>query len=375
MNIKWRDIIIFCILILFILFVRVTNQNKTMETIQNIFDEMIVNYCKALKNSKCTEILSDSYYRISMKYKYLGENIDSVLELIPYMHSGPTKDSPLYIYFTISDDAGNEAKVNFVYYQEVNKLYIWGECGSLSWAELEAYRDYLLNDVIIGSYLKNSKSAFSSKNLGEFELIDYLMPYEYCGMPEYYGKTGNHAVKTQRNEQGITYTTWLDEDGLLCMQQEIAREERTTSGHILGEIPIMLIEEIYSKNIDGTRFVVKRNEEPCRLSDLIEIDSDFIEWMKNSGRANGNLQRISPDRTTGCLDTQKMLKKCPAKEIEAALEQCEFYIEPGYLHIRFPYWDYTARKPAFIKNGNDLWRGWLTIRTDDIEGFLKVEKW
>ena len=70
-----------------------------------------------------------------------------------------------------------------------------------------------------------------------------------------------------------------------------------------------------------------------------------------------------------------MLQNFPEEQMRAVLENCEFYIEPGYLHIRLPYWDYERKEPGFVMNGEDLWRGWLTMKTDDIEGFLKVEKW
>ena len=70
-----------------------------------------------------------------------------------------------------------------------------------------------------------------------------------------------------------------------------------------------------------------------------------------------------------------MLQNFPEEQMQTVLEHCEFYIEPGYLHVRFPYWDYELKEPEFVRNGNDLWRGWLTMKIGDVERFLKVEKW
>ena len=205
-------------------------------------------------------------------------------------------------------------------------------------------------------------------NLGEFEIIDYLMPYEYCGMPD------REVKRTEADEQGVSYTTWLETDSMLCIQQTIRHDDRRIWGTLYRH-PVMLTDEIFGRDTGTSRFAVQIDGKNCELSDLIEINDDFIEWMKNSGQADGNLLRISPDWKTGCRKTKKMLKNFPEEQMQTVLENCEFYIEPGYLHIRFPYWDYEAVKPAFVKNGNDLWRGWLTVKTDDIERFLKVEKW
>ena len=65
----------------------------------------------------------------------------------------------------------------------------------------------------------------------------------------------------------------------------------------------------------------------------------------------------------------------PGRADADGIEHCEFYIEPGYLHVRLPYWDYELKEPGFVRNGDDLWRGWLTMKIGDVERFLKVEKW
>ncbi len=364
--------------------VRKFAEQSQRESVQNVFDEMVMNKAELLRKSAniCNfKDYSPHEYYVRMEYKHIKGNISSDI-LYYYVDSSElTKAAPLYIRFDIYDEAGEMVGgFNFAYYESVKKLYIYRgyavgtkKDGTMSWEELEDYKDYFLYDVIIGSYLDNGMSWFSMDNLGEFEIIDYRMPYEYCGMPD------REVERTEADEQGVSYTTWLETDRILCIQQTIQQEVQYDNERlihmVLGNIPFMLTDEVFGRYTGASRFVVQIDGKDCELSDLIEINDDFIEWMKSSGQAEGNLLRISPDWKTGCRKTKKMLKNFPEEQMKTVLENCEFYIEPGYLHIRFPYWDYEAEEPAFVKNGNDLWRGWLTVKTDDIERFLKVEKW
>ena len=363
-------------------FVRQFVKQSEREAVQNVFDEMVMNKAELLRKSAniCNfKDYSPHEYYVRMEYKHIKGNISSDI-LYYYVDSSElTKAAPLYIRFRIHDKEGNILdSIRFAYYESVNKLYIYRGYAvdseeTLSLEELEAYKDYLLYDVIIGSYLDNGMSWFSMDNLGEFEVIDYRMPCEYCGMPD------REAEWTEADEQGVSYTTWLETDRMLCIQQMIQQEVQYDDERlihmVLRKIPFMLTDDVFGRYTGASRFVVQIDGKDCELSDLIEIDDDFIEWMKYSGQVDGNLLKISPDRETGCRKTKKMLEHFPEEEMKTVLENCEFYIEPGYLHIRFPYWDYKAEEPAFVKNGNDLWRGWLTVKTDDIERFLKVEKW
>ena len=366
------------ILLELFIFVKIADLIAQNQSIQNVFDEMMVNDARALRESAniCNVIYDrPRTYYVTMEYKNIEGNISSMIWMYFYPDiEGINADSPLYIWFKICDKEGNILDcIHFYYYKKVNKLYIYSqydmdEKGSITWEELEDYKDYLLYDIIIGSYLDNGKSRFSMENLGEFEVIDYLMPYEYCGM------SGGETVRTEVDEHGVSYTTWLDTGNLFCIQQEIQHRNGRSYGSD-SACPAMLTDEILGRDIGVSRFAVQIDGKECRLSDLIEINDDFIEWVKNSGQAQGNLERISPDRETGCIKTQQMLQNFPEEQMRTVLENCEFYIEPGYLHVRFPYWDYERKEPGFVMNGNDLWRGWLTMKTEDIEGFLKVEKW
>ncbi|MDE7339660.1 MAG: hypothetical protein K2N80_03740 [Lachnospiraceae bacterium] len=350
---------------------------KELSQVQNVFDEMMANDAAALQYSANIWNIKNErpHFRyLRMEYKNVEGNISSDV-FIPFgSRSGLYVDAPLYISFVPHDEEGNElAVISFAYYQKVRKLYIYSRYSvdveePLSWEELESYKDYLLHDVVIGSYLDNGWSRFSMDDLGDFEIIDYLMPYAYCGMPD------REVDRTEVDEHGVSYIIWLKTDSMLCIQQEIQHDDRRVWGTRL-EHPLMLTDEIFGRDAGASRFAVQIDGRDCGLADLIEVNDDFIEWVKYSGQAVGNLQRISLDRETGCGETQQMLQNFPEEKMQAVLEHCEFYIEPGYLHVRFPYWDYESEEPAFVMNGNDLWRGWLTMRADDMERFLKVEKW
>ena len=117
-------------------------------------------------------------------------------------------------------------------------------------------------------------------------------------------------------------------------------------------------------------------QEELYLEDIIDLDSEFCQWIKYSGKTEGNLTKGAYSVEEGCEETQQMLRDCPEEKLEEALNSCEFYLEPGLLHLKLPYWNDKAEEPGWVRNGGDkLWKNWLTIRTDDIETFLKAEKW
>ena len=217
------------ILLELFIFIKIIDRIGPDRPVQNVFDEMIVNDARALRNSAniCNvenHRPHESYMR--MEYKDIDENISSGIWIYFSDSSGLTKAAPLYISFVANDEAENESEViTFAYYERVNKLYIYSwysidERKPMPLEELESYKDYLLYDIIIGSYLDNGRSRFSMDNLGEFEIIDYLMPYEYCGMPD------REVSSTEVNEQGVSYITWMDNNNMLCIQQKRAGEER-----------------------------------------------------------------------------------------------------------------------------------------------------
>lgn len=350
---------------------------------QNVFDEMVVNKCEGLRNASNIKILDNSYpdIYISMCYKYETANVSGNLKKYFGNASKLSMDSALYISFDILDEEKDyKGNIFFAYNEYLKKLYIYGNGNSIPLTELEEYRNYLLHDVIIGSWIKNGDSHYTIDDPGEFEIVDYLLPYEYCGeiKSEAEQTVLGYTKGYQGNFKGTeSYTIWLENEELLCVQQKIEYENKSWHGTIYPNIPEKLWIDVFGLDVGSSRFAVQRrtNGGICNLTDLVRMDDGFITWIKDSGQALGNLQKISANREEGYKNTQLMLQNCPEESVKAALEQCEFYIEPGYLHVRFPYWDYKSENPGWVKNGNELWKGWLTMETGDIEEFLKVEKW
>lgn len=369
----------------------ITEYQKKIETersIQNVFDEMVVNDCEGLRNAEYINVLeySTRYEIVSMEFASIAENISSFMTKRLWDYEGLGTGDSLFISFYFSDPAKDyEGTIVFAYNHQMHKLYIYQQDGEIPLEDLERYRDYLLGEVLLGSWLDNGESRFSWDDLGKLEIVDYLLPYEYCGTG------GNNADEekaiyqkeyTNRFRAEESYITWLESDELLCLQQKIEyddRGDRDAWGRIwfAPDMYKKMLEESYGQNLGSSRFIVQEKESGkiCSLSDIVNINDEFITWMKESGKAEGNLPKASKSREDGMKATQQMLADCPAERMEEELMKCEFYIEPGYLHIRFPYWSQSGESPGWQTNGNSLWKNWLTIKTEDIEAFLKVEKW
>lgn len=381
---------LFCLLCVFAVFIisiwTIGYQRKLKweASIQNVFDEMVVNKCEGLKQAQNIEILdqSDPGY-IRMKYSFVSDNISSYMSKYFGNVLKLSMNAALYMEFYISDEARDyKGTIVFAYNEYLHKLFIYQEeeeKGYISPADLETYRDYLLYDVIIRGWIEYGDSRYTMDDPGEIEIVDYLLPYEYCGDTGI--RADQETVNYRKGYMGSfegeeSYVIWLEGEELLCVQQVIEYDRKIRHG-TMTRIPEKLRENVNNLDAGGTRFIVQKKDDGliCVLSDIVDVDDEFIEWIKSSGKAEGNLQKIPENREEGCRNTQMMLQNCPEERIREALEQCEFYIEPGYLHIRFPYWDHEAENPGWVKNGNSLWKGWLTMETGDIEEFLKVEKW
>ncbi len=111
-----------------------------------------------------------------------------------------------------------------------------------------------------------------------------------------------------------------------------------------------------------------------RLGDIVNIDDEFIQWLKESEKAEGNLAKAVYSQEEGRVMTLRMLKNCPKEKLKEALEECEFYLEPERLYIKLPYWNNKLLNKGWICNGEGkTWNNWLVIRLEDIEDFLRSE--
>lgn len=347
-------------------------RNRCAEKIHNVFDEMAADDYKGLKKAKYISagIWDDPHYNNLPGY------IKSSIEFVqPSSDMGVGKF--ILFRFVIFLGEGHKGDIIFAYNSSFDKLYIYSE-NAIPIEDRERYRDYLLGDVITGGWIENGKSQYTEEYLGEYEIIDYLFPYEYCGM------TGDRSVKEDDiiyGDYAEHYIVWLDSEELLCIQQ--TAEKRSQYDHLFASddsyqsFGEQIMREPYRTDAGSTRFLVQRKTDGsrCRFSDIVDTGPDFLGWLKTSGQAEGNLKKIARDRESGEKDTQEMLERCPEGEMAAVLEDCEFYMEPGYLHFKFPYWNDMEGRQGWERNGNTLWRGWLTVKTEDIEGFLKVGRW
>lgn len=386
-------------------------KTKTENAVNNIFDEMQINYCEGLRRAKNirTLLMYDPPRRnvVPFTYKCLEDNPAIFARIWQdtgwYIRKVPIQT--VYNFYILDTEKGYSDGLLFAYRSDIKTIYIFeyqdrtaggteegeGEMGdytALPLDELAYYRDYFLYEVIIGEWIKSGESRYTMEDLGDFTIADYTVPYEYCGAgcgsvepEEVISTEHNHGGSLSRTE---SYAIWLDNERLRCIQQkisyphegELAREDLDGYQYRKDKAQISLA-DYYGTDRDSSRFIVQDKDTGgiCRLDDLINMDEAFMEWLKGSGQIKGNLERTPESRETGEKDTLEMLENCPEEKVREALEQAEFYIEPGYLHIRFPYWNDRAQEPGWVMNGNTVWKGWLTVRAEDIREFLTVEPW
>lgn len=390
-------------------------KTKTENAVNNIFDEMQINYCEGLRRAKNIRTLRmynpPVVPSVPFEYKSLENDpiiSSSIDEYWPASIPG-VETQLTYKFYIYDPEKGYSDGLQFTYRSDTETLYIFeyrnrptgglGEYGekdegALPLEELERYRDYFLYEVIIGEWMKSGESRYTMEDLGCFTIVDHTLPYEYCGSG--CGGVNPESITSEEHDHEGTrprresYLTWLDNGRLRCIQQKTEydyweeypnvtgfRGEEIEDTQYYEDKSWIIFTDYYRTDADSSRFVVqdKATGKICRLEDLVSMDGDFIRWLKESGQASGNLERTPESREAGEKDTLEMLGNCPEEKIREALAQAEFFIEPGYLHIRMPYWDYRAQEPDWVRNGNMVWKGWLTLRTEDIKGFLKTEPW
>lgn len=343
------------------------NRDRKEQYIHNVFDEMTVNDCEGLKRAGNYKV----YRRgvplayVSIDSNKLSEKVNSIQKFDWQGYTYGLGLGKLVLFRFEIKEADFEGDIIFAYNSSLDTLYIYSE-NTIPLEDREQYRDYLLGEIVVGGWLADGNSRYAEDYLGEFEIQDCLLPYEYCGLPANKPareETIEHEYYTEQ------YFTWLDNDSLLCIQQNVDKP--------YGLPGVYFAQRSYGTDVGSTRFFVqkKTDESLCSFSDIVSLDTGFIEWLKSSGKVSGNLKKISTDREAGERSTLEMLEGCPAGEMAAVLENCEFYMEPGYLHFKFPYWNGEKEEPGWERNGNGLWRNWLTVKTEDIEEFLEVEIW
>ena len=127
----------------------ITEYQKKIETersIQNVFDEMVVNDCEGLRNAEYINVLSYStrYEIVNMEFASIAENISSFMTKRLWDYEGLGTGDSLFISFYFSDPAKDyEGTIVFAYNHQMHKLYIYQQDGEIPLEDLERYRDYL----------------------------------------------------------------------------------------------------------------------------------------------------------------------------------------------------------------------------------------
>lgn len=294
----------------------------------------------------------------------------------------------------LTQPISEELYIGLIYSREYKKLYIYGDANmpegiddksyqeyfeerleeeGISWGEVEDAREDLICREILDPWFDRFNSSFSRDRLGDLEIIDYLMPYEYCGM-----ENEGQILKTETFEEGyrelfegkVEYTIWDAPGEIQCILQS------RDYGYM--DIIDRVNADINGFDTTGGKFSLKRNfdhlEEASMMWDYIDAldhGSDFTHWLRYSGKVRGNLTKLAYTREEGEEQTLKMLKRCPERVLFRMVEECEFYMDEENLYMHFPYYDYKAENPGWLKNGEgQVWMGWLIVRQEDIQDFL-----
>ncbi|MCM1425642.1 MAG: hypothetical protein NC118_03475 [Eubacterium sp.] len=290
-------------------------------------------------------------------------------------------------------------KIGIIYSKEYQKLYIYGdacmpeeienmsyqeyfeEClkkYDITWEEVEDRKEDFICKSILETWFIENESLFSKDRLGELEVIDFLMPYEYCGKDNSKWKTVTEIVEEgyRGTFQGkIVYTVW-DAEALLCRQTQKHRD------YGFRDIMERIEADMNAFNTVSEDIVVewygrweRMNEEEREFDSLADVFSlechNFVDWLRTSGKVEGNLTKLSYTREEGEAKTQEILEQYPSSELFRMLEIADYYIAGDELNIRLACYDYEADNPGWLENGKgEVWQGWITLKIDDIREFL-----
>ncbi len=339
----------------------IRNKSTDQPEINNVFDEMVEKGYDVVERAE--HVMAGGYDAIKLTYSISEE---------PYIYIGliySREYRKLYIYgdTDISEDADSGT------YQEIFEECLRAE--GISWGEVEDCKEDFICRDILGTWFDSHNSSFSRDSLGDLEVIDYLMPYEYCGVDN-----EDQILKTEIFEEGyqelfegkVEYTIWNAPFEIQCIQQSRDYGYRNIMDRINADI----------NGFDTTaeKFSVKWRSTSLPNSPLTGfIDEsyhrdEFAHWLKYSGKIRGNLTKLAYSREEGEDQTIKMLRRCSERTLWRIIEECEFYMDEENLYLHFPYYDYKAENPGWLENGQgQVWMGWLVIRLEDIQDFLQSE--
>ncbi len=340
------------------------HKSKSNANVRNVFDEMIVKRYAVMEDAE--HVTAGGYDAIRMLW-----NVKEGTPLrIGIVYSMEYKK--LYIY----GDACMPEEIHDMSYQEYFEECL-DEYG-ITWEEVEDRKEDFICKYILGTWFTEHKSSFTKDRLGELEVLDFLMPYEYCGKDNSEWTTATETV--EEGYRGtfngkMQYTIW-DTGDFLCRQTQKSRDygyhdimeriEADMNG--FNTVSEEIIVEWYYK-WDGVDGDMKKY---ISLGDIFFLNKGkFADWLRAGGKVKGNLTKLSYTREEGEEKTREMIEKYIEGEFFIFFETADYYIAGDELNIRAAYYDCEAKNPDWVENGKgELWQGWITVKIDDVREFL-----
>lgn len=171
--------IIVCILIVLLMFTKITN--RMIQHPQNVFDEMIVK--KYMVMEEAEHITAGGYDAVRLHWQ-VKEGTPLRIGIVYSMEY-----KKLYIY----GDACMPEEIRDMSYQEYFEKSL--EDYGITWEEVEDRKEDFICKNILEQWFTGHRSRFSKDRLGELEVLDFLMPYEYCGKDNSEWKTVTETVE------------------------------------------------------------------------------------------------------------------------------------------------------------------------------------
>lgn len=342
--------------------------------------------------------------------KYKGKNVfDQMIENgYPIMtdaeHITIGGYGAVRLFYPVSEEHG--MGIGLIYSAQYHKLYIYGtaemtgavegqtyqewfescmEEQDISWADMEDHKEDFICGEILEPWFGEGHDYFSKDRLGELEVVDFLMPYEYSGTDMEVPK--EEVVHEDEYEGWVIcklkeriYTTWSLPLVVHCKQS--SREYYYT------DITDRIEDDIRGVNTVSERFVMSKLEYDQSFYEILRKKGEYvilenhlrfyvrdwsglIKWIQESGKVEGNLTKLAYRREEGEAKTLEMLRYYDWQMIKEILSSGEMYFDRDYLYVRFPYYDYINKETIWIENGTgEAWQGWLAMKWDDISEFL-----
>lgn len=345
--------------------------------------------------------------------KYKGKNVfDQMIENgYPIMtdaeHITIGGYDAVRLFYPVSEEHG--MGIGLIYSAQYRKLYIYGaaemtgaaegqtcqewfescmEEQGISWADMEDYKEDFICGEILEPWFGEGHDYFSKDRLGELEVVDFLMPYEYSGTDmevpeeevvheEEYGGWVIYKLKER------IYTTWSLPLIVHCKQEskeynyaditdriedDIKGINTVCEGFVMSKLEFdYSFYEMLRKKGEDVDHIAYNNHLRFYVNDW----NGLIKWIQESGKVEGNLTKLAYRREEGETKTLEMLRYYDRQMIKEILSSGEMYFDRDYLYVRFPYCDRTGGKTLWVENGSGIiWQGWLALKWDDIGRFL-----